>query len=314
MNYFLKRLIYRTGSFFFSLWLVRHRSAHETFVYAFEKVFNHYPDPLSQLKYAHVLLKPPTEMLGYLKKKRPPDTAILEKRAIWEQKMIELGRALSNYEPIATKNPDLALVIVETRNHPHLEVVMKWMNKQFGHRSTCYLFGSTSNEHLVRHFPGLKWKALPADFSIKHYNSLLKSATFWNCLAEDKVFIFQTDCLILHNRVDPFLQYDYIGAPWNNRRVESGTQVGNGGCSIRSRKTMIEICQRFPDDWLPEDLYFAKYCKKLNKTLAPLKAAQSFCVENIYFDKPMALHKPYLGLTSEQLTRLLRQVELPATQ
>jgi Protein of unknown function (DUF5672) len=62
---------------------------------------------------------------------------------------------------------------------------------------------------------------------------------------------------------DDFLKYDYIGAPWpivpgndwHRLGYRVGSNVGNGGFSLRSRRLAVYLADR-PDDyplWLPED-------------------------------------------------------------
>ena len=74
----------------------------------------------------------------------------------------------------------------------------------------------------------------------------------------------------IRNGIEPFLNYDYIGAPWRNipynYQIEGipkvNQVVGNGGLSLRSVSKMIEALDEFPArNWLlhnyPEDVYYA---------------------------------------------------------
>lgn len=73
-----------------------------------------------------------------------------------------------------------------------------------------------------------------------------------------------------------FLEFDYIGAPWN------GNVVGNGGFSLRSRK-LLKATTRFTDAAHPEDNFI---CRKHRQELerdgikfAPADLARQFSIE-----------------------------------
>ena len=62
-------------------------------------------------------------------------------------------------------------------------------------------------------------------------------------ITTDFVLIVQADGFILNvdRWRDKFLDYDYVGAPWSvslHREHPSGTRVGNGGFSLRSKKLL----------------------------------------------------------------------------
>lgn len=104
---------------------------------------------------------------------------------------------------------------------------------------------------------------------------------------------------------DQFLDYDYIGAPWNwipqNNRPNIcpvGKCVGNGGFSIRSKKLMTTaseydydgsqgdedefLCRVIGDDLKSKDINFA-----------PTELASYFSVENFPYNNQFGFHGPY---------------------
>lgn len=97
------------------------------------------------------------------------------------------------------------------------------------------------------------------------YSRLLTSPRFWQFVNADHVLIFQTDsvlCSLSPWRVDDFLEYDYVGAPW--QVSYDGITVGNGGLSLRNAKTMLAITRQYPytgDEH--EDLYFSRALKNM---------------------------------------------------
>jgi len=115
----------------------------------------------------------------------------------------------------------------------------------------------------------------------------------------DHVLIFQWDgfCLNPNNWKDEFLEYDYIGAP-------SGSWVGNGGFSIRSKKLLqtlknhrITIDKNNPFDQ-PEDLLICTHNKKLLERngikFAPVALASQFSFESGLLKKNiLGFHAPF---------------------
>jgi hypothetical protein len=91
------------------------------------------------------------------------------------------------------------------------------------------------------------------------YNRLMTSERIWEEMIADKILIFQADTRLCSNSrrsIRDFLEYDYVGAPWQprhalklnaeNTRLNGGDnmlRVGNGGLSLRSRSAMIANCK-----------------------------------------------------------------------
>lgn len=97
------------------------------------------------------------------------------------------------------------------------------------------------------------------------------------------VLIVQWDSFILHGEAwsDTFLEYDYIGAPWNHRPVI----VGNGGFSLRSRKlydvlSTLDIDQCHPEDRVICEQYGANLTQQHGIRFAPPELAAKFSYEN----------------------------------
>ena len=87
---------------------------------------------------------------------------------------------------------------------------------------------------------------------------------------------------------DPaFLQYDYIGAPWQKRGLETGTnRVGNGGCSLQSKKfrNFVDAHAHLYREGTLSDVFFCQelYSEALTTGIryAPLNVALRFSMEN----------------------------------
>lgn len=87
---------------------------------------------------------------------------------------------------------------------------------------------------------------------------------------------------------DPaFLGYDYVGAPWQPRGLETGTnRVGNGGCSLQSkhfRNFVDGHAHRYREGML-SDVFFcqelAPQARAAGIRFAPLEVALRFSMEN----------------------------------
>lgn len=147
-------------------------------------------------------------------------------------------------------------------------------------------------------------------FDIENYNIMLKEASFWKQLSRfDKALLIQDDGFLLRKGIDAFLQYDYVGAPWSpahweNTILASITNpqlVGNGGFSLRSIATMIEICETCEEEKhllfnkdlspIPEDVYFAKCAYKLGKKIPVSAVALQFASEQMVNTHSIGAHK-----------------------
>tara|TARA_A100001015_G_scaffold265498_1_gene313919 strand:- start:2489 stop:3556 length:1068 start_codon:yes stop_codon:yes gene_type:complete len=128
--------------------------------------------------------------------------------------------------------------------------------------------------------------------SIKEYSKLLLNKEFWNKLSGEKILIYQEDSFLFHGNIEPFLKYDYIGAPWP---YDFLYEVGNGGFSLRTRKLLIEMIDKFkPENKLEEneDIFFVKNILKSKQGLvASRHIALQFSEEYLVGKNPVGGHK-----------------------
>ncbi len=151
------------------------------------------------------------------------------------------------------------------------------------------------------------------------YSRLLLTKEFWNQFKGEKLLLYQEDSFLFHNQIEPFLEYDYIGAPWPIHQDENIDQkkygVGNGGFSLRSKSKMMECIDKI--DWqkdlelgprlkrymiatnnyiIPEDVYFSKaLLEKGIGNVAPRDVAVHFSQETQKSPDPLGGHNFYLG-------------------
>ena len=92
----------------------------------------------------------------------------------------------------------------------------------------------------------------PANFDgISAYNAMLMSPWFYDLFETyEHILIFQTDCLLLSDRIGPWLDqpWSYCGAPYfrRNGRLKS---VGNGGFSLRKVADHQAVLNSAAADW-----------------------------------------------------------------
>jgi hypothetical protein len=123
--------------------------------------------------------------------------------------------------------------------------------------------------------------------SIEQYSDFcLKLCNYVN---NDYILLVQNDGFIINYNLwdEDFLNYDYIGAPWNLTMVPNH-RVGNGGFSLRSKK-FLDFSNKFDStDGIPEDNFLCIYNHHLavenGIKFAPTKLASKFAHE---------FHNPY---------------------
>jgi hypothetical protein len=202
---------------------------------------------------------------------------------------------LQTKEYILAKKSEFALVIVETRQHPNFKNVILNLLDHLNCEEFClYVFHSFENETFVKQFQNIRnIKFIKEDWgqliSFNEYNNILTSERFWNTIESEKIVIFQCDSLVLRTGLERYLGFDYIGAPWGDKRV------GNGGFSIRSKSKMLKIletCER--PYWENEDVFFSRNCYKLGFNVAPFHIAKTFSVESVNNENPLAIHQAWV--------------------
>jgi hypothetical protein len=199
--------------------------------------------------------------------------------------------------PIIPVDSNLEAVLIECRILPHLEFIIRnaiiKLGPKWSHTIVC---GNKNydymNEMCKSISPNIKIIRLNVDNldATTTYNNLLASLSFWNMFKGDKILIHQEDSCVFKTNIDDFLKFDYIGAPWNdallwinNNGIKLG--VGNGGFSLRTKQTMINVITKVPRPpkcKVNEDIYFGRcmYNHKLG-SLPTISQASAFSSEEI---------------------------------
>jgi hypothetical protein len=116
----------------------------------------------------------------------------------------------------------------------------------------------------------------------------------------EHLLVFQTDSILCANSrrsLNEFLEYDWVGAPWN----PDGRWGGNGGLSIRKVSTIVEVLQNQvredgsdPEDvWLAERISHRPGGKVANGTVAARFSGEMFSGEVVSMDDDPATIERY---------------------
>lgn len=114
------------------------------------------------------------------------------------------------------------------------------------------------------------------------------------------ILLFQADSMLCANsprKVDDFLHYDFIGAPF---KTDEGFNY-NGGLSIRTREKMLDLARRDTREPMSryEDTWFVERLRELplkpngepSANLPTLETASQFSVETIWKEEQLGFHQ-----------------------
>jgi hypothetical protein len=128
-------------------------------------------------------------------------------------------------------------------------------------------------------------------------DTLFTDVNFWKQISGEKILLFQIDSIMCSNsphKITDYLQYDYIGAPWDPTWYPFDRKylVGNGGFSLRSRSKVLALLALIPyDSQRPEDIWYAQNLHRVNASVAPVNIAKTFSVESVYYERPVGVHR-----------------------
>jgi hypothetical protein len=199
------------------------------------------------------------------------------------------------FENIPFKS-DKCAVLIEPRKQEAIEYVFRIFVFHLAPRGWSFqIFHGPSSEEFVKEMTrgmnvtltnlGVDNLGYPDEYSY-----LCLSKSLYEKVDAKHILLYQTDCLLLDGDLEDFLEYDYVGAPWdwdNSKKL-----VGNGGLSLRNKEAMIKVCEeniRRPSRE-HEDTYIAK-CNFLK--FPTVDKAKEFSVETIPYPHPKGVHQPW---------------------
>lgn len=171
----------------------------------------------------------------------------------------------------------VSLLCVETRRHA-LAVAAMRRCMALARFAQCRLLspGAPVLPEGIEHLPIPDLAGIEAysDFMVRQLGA---------CFDAEHVLVVQWDGFAIDGAAwdRAFLDYDYIGAPWN----DAARTVGNGGFSLRSRRLCAALAELEPPRTHPED---ACICRDLRPQLEArgLRFAPSALAERFAFEEP----------------------------
>jgi GR25 family glycosyltransferase involved in LPS biosynthesis len=217
--------------------------------------------------------------------------------------------------PIITQNNNYEAVLVEFRCLPHVEFLIRNCIDKLGKDwSQTIVCGNLNYDYMLNIVNTINRdiKVIKLEYdnlTQLQYSDMLMTAQFWKLCIGEKILIYQEDTCIFKYNIDDFLEWDYIGAPFDENFNHQ-----NGGLSLRTKSIMIKIiehpylldtinCEHGTfwmnynnHDKLPEDIFFTRSMDvyKLGK-LSPCFNAKLFSCENNFNCDSFGMHCYWLG-------------------
>jgi hypothetical protein len=225
---------------------------------------------------------------------------------IYQLNLVHINTTISifNKKTAINFHPHIA-VLVEFRTTDLIVTVVHNVNPHIPSTWPIQMFHGKENENFIRNSTlapfiatGKIFLSLMEEvYGKDRTNELLTTPKFWQRVRGEKVLFFQIDSIMCSNsphKITDFLQYDYIGAPWDPSwfGFSEVDLVGNGGFSLRSRSKILALLAVLPyDRKMPEDVWYGLNLRRVNGSVAPVNVAKTFSVESIYYDRPLGAHQ-----------------------
>ena len=237
-----------------------------------------------------------------------------------EEDFIELCSNLIKYLPSEypkiDKNSEKKSLIVETRNRPHNEFIIKNTIQKLGDGWGNIIYCHKNNFDQIKKIcdeisNDIEINFLDTEIDRNVYNTLFLDLEFWNKINCEKVLVYQTDTFISKKFDDNFLIYDYLAGQWSNQHSEYlkkkigglKLKVGNGGLSLRNVSKIKECLmdKDFLDKYMniliddsleliPEDTLYSIY---FSDKLPSLQINSDFSSESYLNKNSFGIHKPW---------------------
>jgi len=230
-----------------------------------------------------------------------------------------------NFLPTSTveKRSLYTAIMVEPREHPAMEfVLLNILENLNADWSVVLLHGNKNLNYIQRILenhpsmvPRIQLVHLEIDNLLQmEYSDLFFEPRFYEYIPTEMFLVFQTDSMIIpenKDKVNEFMEYDYVGGPWPASNGDVPFQVGNGGFSLRRKSKMLELLShrdaeylkhkniRYGNKYYIEDLFFSGcYHENIELKKPTYKKAMEFSAEAEYGIEPFGVHSvwkyPYI--------------------
>jgi hypothetical protein len=208
-------------------------------------------------------------------------------------------------------------IIVETSEAPSLKFVLtnivtnlsdEWgIVVCHGNRNIKYIqdiISTLPNRFFMKHVP-------VDSMNIQQYNTFLKSPFFFEYIPTEMFLIFQKDSMIIpryKDKINDFMNYDYVGAPWKTPYLGKGNEVGNGSFSLRRKSKMVYILNHSKDTSSSEELFYS--CPKDIRLSKPSSSEASlFSIETILVPHSFGCSKPWMYHEHDALFEMYPEIK-----
>jgi hypothetical protein len=183
-------------------------------------------------------------------------------------------------------------VLIETRDHPDIKYALSNFSCMLPWASLT-IFHSPDNEARIKSIIGpetnVNFINIGRNLTRATWNAFMLRADTWSHMHGTRVLIFNVDTGIRKNDFLKFMDYAYIGSPWNHFPTgDKRVFQGNGGFSLRDPALMADIAARHgpppdivPDpNIFPEDVFFASHCVYRGARMPTWAEANMFSTES----------------------------------
>jgi hypothetical protein len=215
-------------------------------------------------------------------------------------------------------NRENEAILIEFRVLPHVEFIIKnaivKLGDSFSHTIVCgnenYSMMKQICDAISSEIKIIKLEK--NNITINEYNNLFYDLSFWEMFYGNKLLFYQEDTIIFKNNIHEFLQYDYVGAPWDLEPKSNFPSVGNGGFSLRNRNMLMGIVRDRGEmndfnsvnkrhksgtvlENIPEDIFFSLSLMKSGMGNVPdANVASYFSTENVVNKESLGGHQFWL--------------------
>jgi hypothetical protein len=265
-------------------------------------------------------IKPPDKIIVPKKITPPVEKESINNKESFRELCSNYTTYIQNIElPLIQQNNIYEAVFIEFRILPNIEFLIRNTILKLGDKwSHTFVCGNLNYDYILKLcntiHKNIKVIHLEYDnLNPSTYSILLASVSFWNLFTGNKILIYQEDSIIFRSNIEDFLHYDYVGAPWDKSQNDTPNCVGNGGLSLRTKQTMIDVINKqnivnininsSTKDYMknakliicPEDVYFSKTMQDYNiGKVADWNTAYNFSTESILNNRSFGGHNFWL--------------------
>ena len=138
-------------------------------------------------------------------------------------------------------NNNKVAVIVEPRKHPWLQMIVNNIMSNLGDQWNLQIY-SHYPDYIQSLFPNCTYRIVHIEYdnlTPTNYSGLFRNLDFWNCINEEHILIFQTDSIIMNNRIidNTLLKYPFVGGIYHYY-IDSKSRVSD---NYVSRSGLIQL-------------------------------------------------------------------------